>query len=232
MTFNEIAYNILNLVRAGRSSQDEHISLKQIKFNILHYRAMFIRRDFARNGKLTRHLEQDLKCVDVDTIDATRCCSDFQTGCVISRTVKPIPRTVRLNFKEAITFVGAIDGMTEMQLIDAHMAKYASYAKYTGKNKKAFMIEDHMYFLNAPEIGKVNIRGVFEDPRKLSNFDCDGTPCYNDNAIFPIPADMLQLITMGMVQGELQLLAGSINDTLGDRSQDRPVTPPQQQRQE
>ena len=49
MTFNEIAYNILNLIRAGRSNHDEMISLDQIKFNILHYRAMFIRRDYARN---------------------------------------------------------------------------------------------------------------------------------------------------------------------------------------
>ena len=66
MTLNEIAYNILNLVRAGRSSNDDAISLEQIKFNILHYRAMFIRRDYARNGKITRHLEQDLRCLKLE----------------------------------------------------------------------------------------------------------------------------------------------------------------------
>ena len=47
MTLNEIAYNLLNLIRGGRSHHDEHISLDQIKFNIKHYRAVFIRRDFA-----------------------------------------------------------------------------------------------------------------------------------------------------------------------------------------
>ena len=31
MTLNEIAYNLLNLVRGGRSNHDEHISLDQIK---------------------------------------------------------------------------------------------------------------------------------------------------------------------------------------------------------
>jgi len=229
MTFNEIAYNILNLVRAGRSSQDEHISLRQIKFNILHYRAMFIRRDYARNGKLTRHLEQDLKCIDVELADVSRCCSGFSTGIPIVKTINPIPRTVRLNFKEAITFVGAIDGLTPIQLIEPNMAKYASYAKYTGQEKKAFMLEDHMYFLNSAELTKVNVRGVFEDPRELTNFDCDGSPCYDDNTIFPLPADMLSVITAGLVEGELQLLAGSINDTLGDRAQDKPIPPPQQQ---
>ncbi len=45
MTLNEIAYNLLNIVRGGRSNHDEHISLDQIKFNIKHYRAVFIRRD-------------------------------------------------------------------------------------------------------------------------------------------------------------------------------------------
>jgi hypothetical protein len=229
MTFNEIAYNILNLVRAGRSSQDEHISLRQIKFNILHYRAMFIRRDYARNGKITRHLEQDLHCIDLETVDTNKCCSGFATGCSIARSTYTIPRTVRLNFKEALTYVGAIDGMSEIQLIDPSMAKYASYAKYTGNNRKAFMIEDYLYILNPDDIEVANVRGIFEDPRDLSNIDCDGTPCYDDNSEFPMPADMIQLITAGMIQGELQLLAGSINDTLADRVQDKPPPPQQQQ---
>ena len=37
MTLNEIAYNVLNLVRGGQSHHDESISLRQIKFNIQYY---------------------------------------------------------------------------------------------------------------------------------------------------------------------------------------------------
>ena len=54
MTLDEIAYNLLNLMRGGRSSNDEHISLEQIKFNIKHYRAMFIRRDYAKNQHVSK----------------------------------------------------------------------------------------------------------------------------------------------------------------------------------
>jgi hypothetical protein len=223
MTLNEIAYNILNLVRAGRSSNDDTISLEQIKFNILHYRAMFIRRDYARNGKITRHLEQDLKCIALETTDTNKCCGGFNMGCNIAKTVVRIPKTVRFNFKEAITFVGLPDGMERIQLIEPYMAKLASYAKYTGNNRKAFMIEDHMYILNAEGMTNINIRGVFEDPRDLAAFDCDGIDCYNDNSEFPMPMDMIQLITTGMSQGELQLLVGSWGDTLGDRIQDKPT---------
>ena len=71
MTLDEIAYNILNLVRGGRSSTGDHISISQIKFNIKYYRAMLIRRDYARNGNITRHLEQDLKCIKLKKVDAS-----------------------------------------------------------------------------------------------------------------------------------------------------------------
>ena len=71
MTLNEIAYNILNLVRGGRSSNNDYISTGQIKFNVKYYRAMLIRRDFARNGMVTRHLEQDLGCLELQKVDAS-----------------------------------------------------------------------------------------------------------------------------------------------------------------
>ena len=97
MTLNEIAYNLLNLVRGGRSSHDEHISLDQIKFNIKHYRAMFIRRDYERNRLITRHIEQDLGCLKLMKVDATRCCS-LPSTCIVYRTELPIPKTIRFNF--------------------------------------------------------------------------------------------------------------------------------------
>ena len=86
MTLNEIAYNLLNLIRGGRSGHDEHLSLDQLKFNIKYYRAMFIRRDFARNGVVTRHFEQNLGCLKLKKMDAAQCC-DFKTGCDVQYVV-------------------------------------------------------------------------------------------------------------------------------------------------
>ena len=99
MTLNEIAYNILNLVRGGNSHQDESISLDQIKFNIQYYRAMLIRRDFARNGLVTRHLEQDLGCIELEKVDATKCCK-LPLSCHVMKSKVRIPRTVRFNFTD------------------------------------------------------------------------------------------------------------------------------------
>ena len=228
MTLNEISYNILNLVRGGRSSNNDHISTSQIKFNVKYYRAMLIRRDFARNGTITRHLEQDLKCLELVKVDASKCCN-LPTECAVYKTIRKIPRTVRFNFKDAVTYVGAIDGKANIPIVESHTVQWLPYDKYTKNKMKAYMIEDYLYVYNADGLKFINVRGIFEDPEDLSKYDCDGNDCYDDDSDFPIPMDMLQTITQGIMSGELMMLSSSVNDTTNDTLQDqgRPAAPKQ-----
>jgi len=227
MTLNEIAYNILNLVRGGRSSNNEHISTSQIKFNVKYYRAMLIRRDFARNGIITRHLEQDLGCLELIKVDASKCCN-LPTECAVYRTVKKVPRTVRFNFSDAITHVGDVSGTGTIPIVDSNAVQWLPYDKYTKNKMKAYMIEDYIYIYNADGLKFINIRGIFEDPEDVAMFDCDGSDCYNDDSEFPIPMDMLQTITQGIMSGELMMLASSVNDTTNDTLQDQGRPAPKQ----
>ena len=227
MTLNEIAYNILNLVRGGRSSNNDHISLDQVKFNVKYYRAMLIRRDFARNGTITRHLEQDLKCLELVKVDASKCCN-LPTECAVYKTIRKIPRTVRFNFKDAVTYVGAIDGKANIPIVESHTVQWLPYDKYTKNKMKAYMIEDYLYVYNADGLKFINVRGIFEDPEDLSKYDCDGNDCYDDDSDFPIPMDMLQTITQGIMSGELMMLSTSVNDTTNDTMQDQGRPAPRQ----
>lgn len=220
MTFNEIAYNILNMVRGGRSNHDEHISLDQIKFNVKHYRAMFIRRDFARNGLITRHLEQDLGCLNLIKVDASKCCG-LPSTCPVYRTDRKIPRTVRFNFREAITYTGDTTGLGRIPMVEPYEIQWIAFDKYTSNLPKTYMIEDYLYLYNPKGQDTINVRGVFEDPEEVEKFHtCDG-PCYTDNLPYPMPMDMVSLITSGLINGELKLLAGSFTDDENDRQQDR-----------
>ena len=221
MTLDEIAYNILNLVRGGRSHHDEHISLDQIKFNIKHYRAMYIRRDHAKNGFTSRHIEQDLGCVYLEPVDASKCCK-LITDCAVYRTRQPIPKTIRYNFEEAISHVGDISGTGTIPMVNSNTIQWLPYDKFTKGKMKAYMIDNFLYIYNAEGIETINIRGVFEDPQEVSNFDiCEGGGCYDDSHHpFPISMDMLGMINSGLVSGELQLLSGSFSDTENDRMQD------------
>jgi len=220
MTLNEIAYNILNLARGGRSSNNDHISLDQIKFNVKYYRAMLIRRDFTRNGIITRHLEQDLGCIELQKVDASKCCN-LPVDCAVYRSKVKIPRTVRFSFKDAITHVGDVTGLATIPMVEPHMVEYLPYDKYTKQQKKAYMIEDYLYIYNGDGLKFINVRGVFEDPEEVALFDCDGSDCYDDDSEFPIPMDMVQIITQGLMSGELMMLATSVNDTTNDTMQDQ-----------
>ena len=77
------------------------------------------------------------------------------------------------------------------------------------------------------------------NPLDLTKFDCQDGICYDEKSPYPMPADMIQAITLGMAGGELQLLSGTFSDTITDTMQDPTtvtgggkVQAPQQQQQQ
>ena len=221
MTLDEIAYNLLNILRGGRSSNDEHISLAQIKFNIKHYRAMFIRRDYAKHSVVSKTLEQDLGCIPLVRVDASKCCS-LDSGCPVYRTNVKLPKPIRFNLQDAFTFIGKPNGTSHISVVEPYMLDYIMYDKYTSKVPRYYMIDEYIYIYSPEGLSNINIRGVFEDPEEVHNFDtCNGGRCYDPKSQYPLPADMLSAINMGLLQGELQLLSSSPTDKELNRQQDK-----------
>ena len=107
-------------------------------------------------------------------------------------------------------------------MVNSNTIQWLPYDKYTKDKMKAYMIANYLYIYNAEGLETINIRGVFENPQEVSNFDvCEEGGCYDDSKHpFPIPMDMLSLINQGLVNGELALLSGSFSDTENDRMQD------------
>lgn len=229
MTLKEISYNILNLYRGGRSTNNEHISLRQIEFNVKHYRAMLLRRDFARNGLVSRHVEQSLGCIELEKVNASQCCN-LPIECDVVRTVVDIPRTVRFNFTDAITHVSDPSGLITIPVVDPLTVQFLPYDRFTKNTRKAYMIEDKLYIYNPGGMDTINIRGVFEDPEEVAKFECDGGDCYDDQSDFPIPLDMVQAITDGLVKGTFMMIAQTISDTENDTLQAGHLTPLKQAR--
>jgi hypothetical protein len=229
MTLKEISYNILNLYRGGRSSNNEHISLRQIEFNVKHYRAMLLRRDFARNGLVSRHVEQDLGCIELEKVNASKCCK-LPIECDVVRTVVDIPRTVRFNFTDAITHVSDPSGLITIPVVDALTVQFLPYDRFTKNTRKAYMIEDKLYIYNPGGMDTINIRGVFEDPEVVAKFECNGGNCYDDQSDFPMPLDMVQAITDGLVKGTFMMIAQTVSDTENDTLQAGHLMPQTQSR--
>ena len=220
-----MAYNILNLLRGGRSSNDELISIDQIKFNIQHYRAMMIRRDYSRNGYVSKTIEQDLGCIDLERVNWARCCEGtigpaVPTGCTIYRTNRRMPKTVRFNLTDAFTFIGKVNGADTIPKMEPYELEWIPYDKYTSRLTRYYVIDEYIYVYEPNGMEKINVRGVFEDPEEVGKFaTCENDYCYDDQMAYPLPLDMVSAITQGLVQGEFAMLTNSINDTVNDKQQ-------------
>ena len=227
-TLKQISYNILNIYRGGRATNNDHISLEQIMFNVNHYRALLIRRDFQKNGRITRHFEQDLGCIDMVRVNASKCCA-LPVECEVSRSTVKIPRTVRFNFQDAITHVSDATGLITIPVVDSNTVQFLPYDRPTKNDRKVYMIEDYIYLYNPNGMDTINIRGVFEDPTELAKFDCDSSDCYDPDAPYPLSMDMINSITDGLIKGTMQLLPSTPTDTENDNIQAGHTQQPQRE---
>ena len=220
-SLNEISQNVLNLMRGGRSHNDEHVSKEQIKFAINYYRSTFIRRDQQRNNNRFRMFEQDLEFVDVETITGSGDINN-PTPSLYKATVEEIPTPVRLKNHIGLTHIGCNDkNAPSLPLIDAHRAGWQQYRKYTADDPFAFYRDGKVFVQNDITIQKLNIRGIFEDPEEVHDFTREnGFDVYDDDSPYPIPLDMLEGITKGLINGELKIAVGSLNDDETDMTQD------------
>ena len=226
MTLNEIAYNILNTYRGGRLNHNDHVSLDQVKFTIKYYRAVLIRRDMGRNGFVSNNVEQDLTCLELEKIDASKCCN-LITDCTVYRTKFKLPKFVRLNFNDAITYAGDATGVNSYQIVEPHMVQFLPYDKYTQNRKKVYLIDNYLYLYNGHGDSVINIRGIFEDPESLATFTgCGDIQCYDADSEFRLPMDMVQTITQGIMNSEMRILTGTVTDSANDASQDMTVPTP------
>lgn len=211
-TLNQIAYNLLNVLRGGRSSQGDHISLEQIKFNIQYYRSVFIRRDQERNYNRYTAFEQDLGILETSKIDTAET-EGIYGGGIITRTTRQIPVPIRLKRSMALTYVGCPDKQAEpYPVVEAHRPAWNAYNKFTSDNSEAFYRNRYIYITNDITIRRINVRGIFEDPIEVFNF-VNPDILHDDNTEYPIPEDMIEGITRGLLNGELTMMLETPNDT-------------------
>lgn len=220
-SLNDIAFNLLNTLRGGRSSNTEHISLDQIKYMIKYYRSTFIRRDLDRNFNRLTMFEQDLGPVAVSLVDTAEDGS-VTSGVNLNRTDKLLPTPVRLKMKPAITHISSADKVGKpIPLLNPERAYWQQFGAYTDSDAFAFFRNGYLYIDNDDDATEYNIRGIFEDPEQVHEFTRDnGLDLYNEDSPFPISTDMLEGITKGLINGELRLIAEpQANDVTTDTLQ-------------
>ena len=200
-TENEIIYDILEDVTSHNIHDDVDIDERQImhKFNL--QRSLWIRNELNKPGRtIDPFTVQSLGCVNLEVAD-TSDCPGLPVGCSILRTECEIPKTVELHNRNAITKVGPIDKMDYFfSFVPYQQAIFSGNGKYNGNSIFSFLHNNRMYFkVNGAQkklLRKVNIMGIFEDPKAVAGF-CNqaGAPCYDKDSQYPISSWMIPFIT-------------------------------------
>jgi len=200
MTLNQLAYSLAQLLEKENDPQ----FVELCRYNYIHYRSLFIRRDQERNKTLPSAAVQQIVCdmVIVKTIELT----GIEAGSDISRTKESLPQVVRLKTRDAFEFIGPIDGIDPFSIIPAREAQYVPYAQFTKLIPRVYLRRGHLYVVNKKP-SKILVEAVFADPTRLERYlRSDGSLAYTEEMDFPLPDDMIQGITQGLINGELKFL--------------------------
>lgn len=222
ITFNKLAYSMLDQIRGGLLSDDESISLRLVKYWINNTRAMLIRQDVDKGRSISANIIQTIACLEVEEVDASTCPCATPVGCTIMRTVRTIPKPIETSQRDLIVRVSPIK-ITEraFTLVNQFRANWSGYSDFN-INPKAFYRDQYIWILNAPQgLEMITVQGVFENPEDLAAYvSCTSTPCYSDDDIYPISAWMIPAMEKIIMEGNFKIAATTPVDEKGNAKPD------------
>jgi len=206
-TYNEVAYDIIELLKSNQISDDVDISLEHVLYHVNNQRALWIRNEYNKPGrKIDQHLVQDLGCLEVVEVDAAECCS-ITTDCIALRTKKKIPALIELHNGPALIRVGPVNKLAApYSVTTGTVSNYRKHNKYTGNDIQAVFLNDYIYLvIPDPELQGlqwINARVIIANPADMVDFRCDsaGTPCFSYDDEYPINNWMLPYIKEQILQ--------------------------------
>lgn len=225
-SYNEIVYDIMELIRGNQLSDDTDISETQIRYHLSNQRSLWLRNEYNKPGrKIDSQIEQDLGCLELEEVDAADCC-EIQSGCTALRTKKQLPKLLELHSGEAITRVGPINKMKAPFAFDSYnKAVYSVNNKYSRKSVTSFLLNGYIYLIiDDPAyqtLEYINVRGVFANPEDLKDYKCDheGTACFSYDDEYPINNWMIPYIKeqiLNQLGMSLQIPKDELNDAKED----------------
>ena len=222
ITLNTITTDLLNVVRGSNVSQSEPISKRQIEAWVHQYRSLLIKQDLDKgkvpNPDYIQEINQLLlTSVDLagDDITGFGVTSDYS----IYKSVLELPKSLDLNFKSGLTFVGTPTGR-EILFVPETRARWQRYKKYTDNDAICFLRGGYLYLRYGEPLSFLTVRGIFEIPSEVGRFVNPTTdqPYFDGDSKYPIPANMLPTLKEMILRKELGIEAMAFSDVKADAS--------------
>jgi hypothetical protein len=223
VTLNQIAYGIFEVVR-GRISDDDDISLTQIKDLIHSTRAKFLKQKFDKNIRvIDDSYTQPLGALEIERVDSSAHAT-VTAGRFMYRTLRQIPETIdRRNYEGTFTRIGPADLLAvQYNLVSYDRALYSGSGRYNKDTIFCFLRDKRIYLIsNSGAYHKgvqyIDVEGVFQNPSQVATFlDSNGDSLYSDDMPYPISRSMKEDIENTILKDKMGIEASAPSDTTND----------------
>lgn len=222
---NEILYDIREGLK--EYSDDTELDNRHLTYLLNTKRAKYLRQDLNNFQKTTDSSIQQTFCIELVEVSSDQCGVDLYCDKIL-RTKKPVPKTIELHTKSAITKIKPTNRLAApFNFISREKAPHLEHSMY-GNSIYAFLdIDNYVYFISKSKVHTlidcISISGVFENPLDLNDYTncCGCTPeesvtCFDEEeSEYPLQPHYIDLVKREILQDLIpmkQIKEEKVND--------------------
>ena len=222
VTLNQIAHSIMESVR-GRISDDDNISIDQIKDMVHSTRAMLLKQKFDRNLRVIDDVfTQSLGSIETELVDSS-IHPDIPSGKFMLKTTVDIPESIdRRNYEGTFTRVGPAERLSQkFNLVSYDRAIHSGNGRFNKNEVFAFLLDRRIYLISNSIYHKpiqfIDVIGVFQNPSQVAQFkDVAGNSLYSDDGNYPISRAMRDAMEAMIIKGRVAPQSAVPSDVVND----------------
>jgi len=200
-TLNEIAYNIKNIAEGGVSPDDSNITLRQVKYMVHYHRANLLLQ-YTDNGRKT---SEALYQVDKFTPIKNGININSFVGFNDNRAIRSVALRSTTNKDEDFDLLPLFKEHDKMFAQNSRFIKHGNKRFATIQENKLFIYEGSYLFDDSTFT--IELNAIFSDPTKVSTYIDDDTTNY------PIPQELISILTETILSKEFRVIMTSPADT-------------------
>ena len=222
VTLNQIAHSILESVR-GKVSDDDNISIDQVKDLVHSARALLLKQKFDKNLRVIDDVfTQSLGSIETELVDSS-IHPDIPSGKFMLRTTVDIPESLdRRNYEGTFTRIGPAERKShKFNLVSYDRAIASGNGRFNRDQVFAFLLDRRIYLISNSVYHKpiqyIDIIGVFQNPAQVAQFtDVDGNSLYSDDGNYPISRAMREVLESMIIKGRIAPQSAVASDVIND----------------
>lgn len=178
MTIEQLSSAIYNNIVTGLAgiSSNPKISIEQLQDEVISERNQVIREFLSKSVMSLDETFLSINCVNVECSSMSKCC---KVSGGVSALHFEIPPIILFNGVNTIKFIGSIDRKIKYNVYTTEAYRFHSTRKRGADNPYVYIdtaINSNGnldgYIFNVPLVKYISVTALFQDPRKLLEWDC------------------------------------------------------------